>query len=542
MAGKNQKSFKNNQPTRGKLLGRDKFMLDSKGNKVSKKPMEGEIIELQKRHYGQSSAGELLDRSFSEIAQTKDRQTPANFFKLYQQLFYDIPKRGKESHTYLIEESTNYVGDYEDPKGEKIGNLIDRVVELEQLAVKTSSDHPLFRNGTAIRRGGSLGIMQEGRLRRISNSGNPSPYSQIKKTLGLIDPLSGKALDDEDSWTRVTSQTWESLPKWPDNTDINSSADWSLTLSQFNVAVSNITILTDTVEQSELDNSEIQYLIERLQKKTPYLGNTIEDNNNGTIVYTVADLLPFDFKGTSLNQTKVLYKKENISVSISNRIKHIVEKWEAKDDKGVYGLADNTHPKSFSAGHMSNVEIGAESDRKQRAALNNQAWIYGNYQESERQAYINANFNAANVTNANYQNSSIFASNATAGTSAGWGYNAFGQYTYTSGTSPTPNTNPNMDSHEYGVDWKSQMIEELEDMLAEVEDDQFQRYYWMLDYEKSFNQTTLDGAPVFNGQYYWVKDDTDAVPRWAKSLLRMEISKQKDIYGNHATLSQIEDQ
>ena len=79
-------------------------------------------------------------------------------------------------------------------------------------------------------------------------------------------------------------------------------------------------------------------------------------------------------------------------------------------------------------------------------------------------------------------------------------------------------------------------------MLAEVEDDQFQRYYWMLDYEKSFNQTTLDGAPVFNGQYYWVKDDTDAVPRWAKSLLRMEISKQKDIYGNHATLSQIEDQ
>ena len=94
----------------------------------------------------------------------------------------------------------------------------------------------------------------------------------------------------------------------------------------------------------------------------------------------------------------------------------------------------------------------------------------------------------------------------------------------------------------YGVDWKSQMIEELEEMMEEVNDNQFVRYYWKLDSSRSFNQTTLDGAPVFSGQYYWVEDETDVVPNWARSLLNIEIDKQKGIYGNHAALSQIEDQ
>ena len=74
---------------------------------------KGEIIELQKIHYGASSVSELLDRSFNEITKTRDNITPENFFNLYNQLFYDIPKDGKQSHTSLIEESTDYIGGYE---------------------------------------------------------------------------------------------------------------------------------------------------------------------------------------------------------------------------------------------------------------------------------------------------------------------------------------------------------------------------------------------------------------------------------------------
>ena len=543
MANKIQQSFKDNKPTMGKLP-ENKNKLDTRGNPISPKfTFSGEIIQLQKRHYGQSSVSELLDRSFSEIAKTKENQTPENFFNLYNQLFFDIPKEGKLSHTFLIEESTNYIGGYEDPKGDKVNSLIDRVVELEQLAVNTSTDHPLFRNGTAIRAGSKLGIMQEGKLRRVSNSGDPSPYQQLKKTLGLINPLTGKLLPDKESWTEVSSQTWESLPKWPSGTTIDASADWSMTLSQFNIAVSNITIITDTVEQSELDSNEIQFLIEKLKKKTPYLGNTIEDNFNGTIEYTTEDLLPFNFKGNSLNETKVLYKKEGISLSISNRIRHIVEKWEARDDKGVYGLADNTHPKSFAAGHMSNLEIGKEHDRLQLIGLKQQYQFQSHlYTNETEQQFINRNFNKSNITNNNYQNSSILdTSNATAGTPAST-VESFGFSYQIPATPGTPNTNHNADTHEYGVDWKSQMIEELEEMMEEVNDNQFVRYYWKLDSSRSFNQTTLDGAPVFSGQYYWVEDETDVVPNWARSLLNIEIDKQKGIYGNHAALSQIEDQ
>ena len=74
------------------VKSRGNIILDSRGNAVSQviKPLEGEIIELQKRHYDQASTSEILDRGFSEIAKTKDKLTTDNFFNLYQELFYHL--------------------------------------------------------------------------------------------------------------------------------------------------------------------------------------------------------------------------------------------------------------------------------------------------------------------------------------------------------------------------------------------------------------------------------------------------------------------
>ena len=241
--------FESNKPNYSKPTGgKGNYILDTSGKPVSPvlPPIEGEIIELQKRHYGQGNINELLDRSFSEITKTRERISPDNFFNLYQELFYDIPKQGKRSHNFLIEESTKYIGGYEDPKEDKIQNLLDKLVDLESSMIQTPTEHSIFRNGTAIRAGTKLGIMQEGKLRLVSDQGNPSPFTQLKKTLGIVD-ADGNPRTGEDSWTRVTEQTWDSLPKWPPGTAINESADWSLTLNQFNKAASNITILSENI-------------------------------------------------------------------------------------------------------------------------------------------------------------------------------------------------------------------------------------------------------------------------------------------------------
>ena len=407
---------------------------------------KGEIIELQKIHYGASSVSELLDRSFNEITKTRDNISPENFFNLYHQLFYNIPKDGKQSHTSLIEESTDYIGGYEDPKGEKVNQLIERVVELEQVATKTQADHPLFRNGTVVHWKGKTGIMQEGKLRRVETSGDPSPYEQIKKTLGLKKP-DGKPLSNNDSWTRVSSQTWESLPKWPQGTRINEAADWSLTLSQFNVAASNITIITDSIEQSELDSSEISFLVDKLQNKIPFEDFTIEDNFDGTITYTDEDLAPFTHKGTWDGQEAAFYigYHERLTpmshLGIKDAIKSIIEYWEARDDKGLYDL------------NIFSIYVRKEFD--------------------------------------------------------------------------------------YGEDWKSWMIQNLEKLGQHVENNNFHRYVWGTDWERSFNQQTLEGVPIFNGKMYWIKDDSDRYKHYARRKVKESIEDQIAIYGNFNKLDEM---
>ncbi len=501
------------------VKSRGNIVLDSRGNAVSQviKPLEGEIIELQKRHYDQASTSEILDRGFSEIAKTKDKLTTDNFFNLYQELFYDLPKQGKRSHTFLIEESTKYIGGYEDPKDDKIDNLIERLTEIETAQIETPSEHPLFRNGTAIRAGGKLGIMQEGHLRFVSNRGdgdNPSPYAQLKKTLGLKGP-DGRVLPDEDSYTRVTEQTWASLPKWPAGTEINEVADWSLSLNQFNVAASNITILKENIKSSELDQAEINFLIKELENKTPFLGNTLEDNFNGTIEYGPTDLLPFTNPGTSQGQTKIFYKggeygdaKSLYPVSVMNSI---INKFEARDDKGIYGLGDNIYPKDFGTGHMSIGERRIEKRRRD-------------------------------------QSSSNFTSGAQIGAVAGTLLLGPGGGTLIgtalgglfSGGSPSFPPYPKKKTR-YGNDWRSYVVEELQDLLEEINQGLFVKYKWTIDPERSFTQTTIDGIAVSTGQLYWVENQSKQYNSWAASKVEQAIQDHKAQYGNYTTLSNIED-
>ena len=83
-------------------------------------------IKLEKTVYGTESADRVLDRKFTELIQEKEPVDIKKLFRVYEELFFDIPKRGTQSHAALIKQSFDYVRDYEDPKDKQIDDLLEK--------------------------------------------------------------------------------------------------------------------------------------------------------------------------------------------------------------------------------------------------------------------------------------------------------------------------------------------------------------------------------------------------------------------------------
>ena len=329
-------NFEDNKPvygdTKTSIVTNDNLVINTDSNYS----IDGEIIELQKRHYGTNDASQLLDRSFSELTKTKDGINSANFFNLYRELFFDIPKEGENSHTTLMLESKNYINDYVDPKDIKLNELLERLIELEEEKNKFPTEHPIYKNGTAIKYSlnqGPLGIMQEGRLRYVSNRSPNSQFNQLKRALGFVNPRNGKLLPDEDCITLVSQNTFQSLPKWPIEATIDSDNDnLAATLKDFleddtPSELADLVNLGSTIQASNLTREDINILINQLNNKSPFEGYRIEDNFNGTIQWELDELLPFNTKGFTQFETKLFDTVRNQSTQIELEIKSLFDKF-----------------------------------------------------------------------------------------------------------------------------------------------------------------------------------------------------------------------
>ena len=93
----------------------------------------------------------------------------------------------------------------------------------------------------------------------------------------------------------------------------------------------------------------------------------------------------------------------------------------------------------------------------------------------------------------------------------------------------------------YGNDWRSYVVEELQDLLEEINQGLFTKYKWTIDPERSFAQTTIDGIAVSTGQFYWVENQSEQYNSWAAGKVKQAIQDHKAQYGNYITLSNIED-
>jgi hypothetical protein len=96
-----------------------------------------EEINLTKVVYDKNQYEKLVNTNFSQLDSEVDPQillnsqpTVPEFFKMYNELFYQIPKEGQNSHQILIQQSSEYV-DFETDTQE-IEALQNEIAQLRQ--------------------------------------------------------------------------------------------------------------------------------------------------------------------------------------------------------------------------------------------------------------------------------------------------------------------------------------------------------------------------------------------------------------------------
>ena len=172
--------------------------------------MAQENIKLTKKVYDKQSANDLFNMSFSELGNSNNSTSNTNLknrlnqlFTLYNDLFYNIPKLGTQSHTTLFQQSRDYIGDYVDSKDEEIEGLIDKIVDLEQkLADQSQPDdeHPFYRNGIILMDREdtyNLYYMDKATRRKIAGNVSSTVFQDLKSALGY---------KDDDSWEDVVTK------------------------------------------------------------------------------------------------------------------------------------------------------------------------------------------------------------------------------------------------------------------------------------------------------------------------------------------------
>ncbi len=112
----------------------------------------GDIV-FSKTVFSKNSFNRNVNVSFKELNQVTPPIDLSAFFRTYNNLFFDIPKEGEQSHNSIIKQSTDYIRDYIDPKDEVIRDLEEQIrqLELELAEDDTEQEHPVFKNGTMIR-------------------------------------------------------------------------------------------------------------------------------------------------------------------------------------------------------------------------------------------------------------------------------------------------------------------------------------------------------------------------------------------------------
>lgn len=100
-------------------------------------------INLNRKVYKKSDYLKTIDTSFNELilpppVTEENIITVEQFFEYYNQLFFDIPKTGINSHNTLIQQSSEYVGN--EQTNEEIDALVQEINSLRDQLLQSQTD------------------------------------------------------------------------------------------------------------------------------------------------------------------------------------------------------------------------------------------------------------------------------------------------------------------------------------------------------------------------------------------------------------------
>ncbi len=100
-------------------------------------------INLNRKVYKKNDYLKTIDTSFNELVlplpvAEENIITVEQFFEYYNQLFFDIPKTGVNSHNTLIQQSSEYVGD--EQTNEEIDALVQEINSLRDQLLQSQTD------------------------------------------------------------------------------------------------------------------------------------------------------------------------------------------------------------------------------------------------------------------------------------------------------------------------------------------------------------------------------------------------------------------
>ena len=99
-------------------------------------------IPIEKQVFDKESYGKVIDTQFSQLLKNVSEETPTftleDFFELYEQLFYQIPKEGDtNSHRYILNKEADYLGVIVNQ--DDIQALLEEITNLRQQVLDTQT-------------------------------------------------------------------------------------------------------------------------------------------------------------------------------------------------------------------------------------------------------------------------------------------------------------------------------------------------------------------------------------------------------------------
>jgi hypothetical protein len=99
-------------------------------------------IPVQKTVFNKEKYSRVIDTQFTQLISVEGEEnlsfTVDDFFELYDQLFYQIPKEGdSNSHQYILQREADYLGI--DLNQDDVQALLDEITSLRQQVLDTQT-------------------------------------------------------------------------------------------------------------------------------------------------------------------------------------------------------------------------------------------------------------------------------------------------------------------------------------------------------------------------------------------------------------------